>query len=323
MKPKIVFLDRATIPKHVQFKPLEHPHEWLNYDLSAYTECINRAQDADIIITNKVVLDSNIIAQLPKLKHIAVIATGYNNIDLDSCQANGISVSNTPDYSITSVPEHTIALIFALRRQLLAYQSNVKNGTWQQSPYFHAYLGQTFDLKGARLGIIGGGSLGKATAALAIAIGMEVVFAKRKSTDSAQNNMRADYIPFEELIRSSDVISLHCPLNEETANIISMKELQQMQAHTLLINTARGGLVNEQDLADALKQNLIAGAGFDVASTEPLQDNNPLIDILDLPQFILTPHVAWSSDSALQCQANMVVDNIDHFLQNKPYNRVV
>ncbi|MGH1439667.1 MAG: NAD(P)-dependent oxidoreductase [Cellvibrionaceae bacterium] len=323
MNTKIVFLDRATIPPHIQFKALKHAHEWLNYDLSSTTECVDRARHADIIITNKVVLDAQTIEQLPQLKHIAVIATGYNNIDLDSCQANGISVSNTPEYSITSVPEHTLALIFALRRQLFAYQSNVKNGAWQQSPYFHAYLGQTFDLKGARLGIIGGGSLGKATAALAKAIGMEVVFAKRKNSPPDQNNMSSEYVAFEELIRSSDVISLHCSLNEETANIISMQELQQMQAHTLLINTALGGLVNEEDLAQALKQKLIAGAGFDVASTEPLQSNNPLVDILDLPQFILTPHIAWSSDSALQCQADMVIDNIEHFLQNKSYNRVV
>jgi glycerate dehydrogenase len=320
MKPKIVFLDRATIPSHIDFKPLGVDHEWANYALTSPSQLINHARDAAIVITNKVVLNVEAIKQLPTLKHIAVIATGYNNIDTGACKASGISVSNTPDYSITSVPEHTLGLILALRRHLFAYQASVCKGGWHQSPHFHAYLGKTLDLKGSRLGIIGGGSLGKATAALAQAIGMEVVFAERKGN---QNKPRDAYVPFGELIRTSDVISLHCPLSPETANIISMDELKLMKPHALLINTARGGLVNEHDLAQALKDQLIAGAGFDVASVEPLTENNPLNAILHLPSFILTPHVAWSSDSALQCQADMVIDNIGHFLQNKPLNRVV
>ncbi|MFT5419769.1 MAG: glycerate dehydrogenase [Candidatus Endobugula sp.] len=320
MKPKIVFLDRATIPSHIGFKPLRVDHEWTNYELTSPSQLIGHASDADIVITNKVVLGADVIKQLPTLKHIAVIATGYNNIDIGACESNGISVSNTPDYSVTSVPEHTLALMLALRRHLFAYQANVREGAWHRSPYFHAYVGQTFDLKGARLGIIGGGSLGKATAALAQAIGMEVVFAERKGS---KNGQRDAYIPFDELIRTSDVISLHCPLSAATANIISMDELKLMKPHALLINTARGGLVNERDLAQALKDQLIAGAGFDVASMEPLAEDNPLNDIFNLPNFILTPHVAWSSDSALQCQADMVIDNIGHFLQNKPLHRVV
>jgi len=324
MKPKIVFLDHATIPSHIEFKPLGVDHDWTNYALTSPAQLIDHARDADIVITNKVVLNAEAIKQLPSLKHIAVIATGYNNIDTEACKASDISVSNTPDYSVTSVPEHTLALILALRRHLFAYQASVRAGEWQQSPYFHAYLDQTFDLKGARLGIIGGGSLGKATAALAQAIGMEVVFAERKGNQNqSQRKIKDAYIPFDELIRSSDVISLHCPLSPETANIISMNELTLMKPHTLLINTARGGLVNEHDLAQALKDHRIAGAGFDVATVEPLTEDNPLNTILDLPNFILTPHVGWSSDSALQCQADMVIDNISHFLQNKRLNRVV
>lgn len=321
MKPKIVFLDRATIPAHIPFKALGLEHDWINYDLSHADQVVGHARDADILITNKVVLDAEIIAQLPTLRHIAVIATGFNNIDIEACKAKGISVSNTPEYSLTSVPEHSLALILALRRHLFAYQSSVRQRQWQQSSYFHGYLEQTFDLKGARLGIIGGGSLGKATGALAQAIGMKVVFAERKN--AVDKTKLDNYLAFNEVLATSDVISLHCPLTKETFNLISEPELKLMQSHSLLINTARGGLVNEHDLARALKNKWIAGAGFDVASTEPLQNDSPLNDILELDNFILTPHVAWSSDSALQCQADMVIDNIAHFLQGKEFHRVV
>ncbi len=320
MTATIVFLDKATIPPHIQFNTLEVEHEWKEYDLTTSEQIISRCKEADVIIVNKVVLDAETIAQLPQLKHIAVIATGYNNIDIEACKARGIAVTNTPGYSVTSVPEHTLALIFALRRHLVAYQNSMKQGNWQNSPYFHGYLTQTLDLKNAQLGIIGGGSLGQATATLAKAIGMNVVFSERKGE---VNTQKSGYLPFEELIQSSDVISLHCPLTPSTQNLIALDEFKKMKASALLINTARGGLVNEQDLVTALKDKLIAGAGFDVATVEPIQEDNPLLALLDLPNFILTPHVAWSSDSSLQCQANMLIDNINHFFKDSELHRVV
>ncbi len=321
MRPNIAFLDRATIPEHVVFKPLNSEHTWQNYEMTAPEERVSHAQDADIIITNKVEMDADTLAQLPKLKHIAVIATGYNIIDIDACKARNISVSNTPDYSITSVSEHTLALIFALRRHLFAYKRYIAENQWQKSPFFHGYLSQTLDLKDAQLGIIGSGSLGRATAALAQAVGMRVAFAEYKQTP--KENTREGYTPFEELIQTSDVISLHCPLNDETRNLIAMRELEMMQAHALLINTSRGGIVNEHDLAIAIEKQLIAGAGLDVAEHEPLRTDSPLISIKDRDNVILTPHIAWSSDSALQRQADIVINNIDAFIQGTALNKVV
>ena len=319
MSTKIVFLDKGSIPAHISFKQMSLQYDWIEYDKTSSEDIIERCIDADIVITNKVVLTAEIISTLPALKHIAVIATGFNNVDTEYCKTHNISVSNTPGYSVTSVPEHTFALIFSLRRHLFAYHNSAMNGDWTQSAYFHGYLSQTFDLKDAQLGIIGGGSLGQATAAMGRALGLRVVFADRKNQPSSH---KSTYLAFDELISSSDIISLHCPLTTETENLITLTEFKKMKSNALLINTARGGLVDERDLVVALNEKLIAGAGFDVATSEPIPKDNVLLSLKDNPNFILTPHVGWSSDSSLQCQADMVVNNIGCFLENKPLNLV-
>jgi glycerate dehydrogenase len=311
MSTKIVFLDKGSIPAHIPYKKVDYPHQWIEYDKTSTEDVVERCIDADIIITNKVVLSAELIAKLPALKHIAVAATGFNNVDTQYCKIHNISVSNTPGYSVTSVPEHTFALIFSLRRHLFAYHNHVMNGGWTQSPHFHGYLSQTFDLKDAQLGIIGGGSLGQATAAMGRALGLKVVFADRKNQKPSS---KSTYLPFDELISSSDIISLHCPLTAETENLIALTEFQKMKSNALLINTARGGLVNENDLVTAINEKLIAGAGFDVAINEPITKDNALLSLSGATNFILTPHVAWSSDSSLQCQADMIIENIEFFL---------
>jgi glycerate dehydrogenase len=319
MTKKIVFLDRATIPSHISIKSPAHDCYWVDYDMTEESQIIERAKDAHVIVTNKVVLSAATILQLPTLEHIAVIATGYNNVDVEACKSLKIAVTNTPGYSVTSVPEHTLAMIFALRRHLFAYREATQKGAWQQSPFFHAYLEQTLDLNKARLGIIGGGDLGKATAKLANALGMEVVFSDRKGQPVSG---KTGYLSFSEVIKTSDIISLNCPLTKDTENLISLTEFKQMKPSALLINTARGGLVNEKDLVTAIKEKLIAGAGFDVATIEPIASDNPLLSIIDQPNFILTPHVAWSSDSALKRQSEIMIDNIDHFFEGKTLNRI-
>ncbi|MGH1484628.1 MAG: D-2-hydroxyacid dehydrogenase [Cellvibrionaceae bacterium] len=319
MAIKIVFLDHSTIPSHITIPAPAFDCEWINYDLTNTEQIVDRAKDAEVIVVNKVLLSADIIKQLPQLKHIAVIATGFNNIDISACKQRGIAVTNTPGYSVNSVPEHALALIFALRRHLFAYQYSMQKGEWQDSPFFHGYLEQTLDLNNTQLGIIGGGDLGKATAKLASALGMKVVFSDRKN--SAVSG-KPNYLPFDELLKTSDVISLNCPLTKETENLITLTELKQMKQNALLINTARGGLVNEADLAIAINDNLIAGAGFDVASEEPIKADNPLLSLLDKPNFILTPHVAWSSDSALKRQAEIMIDNINQFSKGVHLNRV-
>ena len=319
MSTKIVFLDKGSIPAHISFEKMRHPHQWIEHDRTSSNDIVARCIDADIIITNKVVLTAEIIAALPALKHIAVIATGFNNVDTEYCKTHTISVSNTPGYSVTSVPEHTFALIFSLRRHLFAYHNSVMTGDWTQAAHFHGYLTQTFDLKDAQLGIIGGGSLGQATAAMGRALGLKVVFADRKNQSPSN---KPDYLAFDELISSSDIISLHCPLNAATESLITLTEFRKMKSNALLINTARGGLVNEEDLVVAVNENLIAGAGFDVATSEPIAEDNILLSLKGNPNFILTPHVGWSSDSSLQCQADMVVKNIEGFLEDKPLHLV-
>ncbi|MEO0443765.1 MAG: NAD(P)-dependent oxidoreductase, partial [Pseudomonadota bacterium] len=283
-------------------------------------ELIERAKIAHIIVTNKVVFNQAVLSQLPELQHIACIATGYNNVDIDYCRDHNISVSNIRGYATDSVPEHTLALILALRRHVLAYQYAVQAGEWQRSSFFHRYLQPTLDLKESQIGLIGGGELGQAMANLARALGMKVRFADRKGKAPSG---RPGYDSFDKIISQSDIISLHCPLTPDTENLITLTEMQQMKSTALLINTSRGGLVNEADLAAGIEQHLIAGAGLDVTTVEPIKENNPLLTLMDRPNFILTPHVAWTSDKAMQTQADQLIDIIEGVVQGNYQNRVV
>jgi len=319
MAHKITFLDRASIPAHIVFKALNATHHWEEYPQTSTEQIIERLADTHIAVTNKVPLNAATLSQLPQLKKIAVIATGFNIIDIDYCRNNGIAVSNIQGYASHTVPEHALALMLALRRNLLAYRQDMLDGKWTSASNFHAYQHPIIDLHQTRLGIIGGGDLGSGLATLASGVGMEVVFSQRKQ---APVSNRENYLPFDEIIETSDIISLHCPLNAQTQDLISAREFTAMKNSALLINTARGGLVNEHDLVYALQHQQIAGAGFDVASTEPIKHDNPLLSIINLPNFILTPHIAWTSDSAMQQQADQLIDNIDNYIVGKPTNLV-
>jgi len=253
-----------------------------------------------------------------RLKLIAVAATGTDCIDLHAAQARGVVVSNIRHYAERSVPEHTFALIFALRRNLLAYRESVRRGRWQEAAQFCYFDYPIRDLAGSTLGIIGSGALGQAVANMARALGMRVLFAARKNATTHAH----PYTPFNQVLAQSDVISLHCPLTPETRNLIDAPEFAAMQTKPLLINTARGGLVNEDALAQALKTGQIAGAGFDVTTPEPPAPDHVLMSLLDLPNFILPPHVAWASDAAMQTLADQLVDNICAFVDGAPRNVV-
>jgi glycerate dehydrogenase len=214
------------------------------------------------------------------------------------------------------VPEHTFALIFALRRSLTAYRSAVQSGRWQESGQFCFFDYPIKDLAGSTLGIIGDGALGKATADIARALGLKVLFSSFKGRD----DMEMLYTPFDKVLEESDIITLHCPLTDDTRNLIDDVEFARMKRRPLLINTARGGLVNEAALVRALTSGLISGAGFDVVTQEPLPADNPLNGILNHPAFILTPHVAWASEEAIQTLADQVMDNITAFVDGCPRN---
>lgn len=319
LSPTVVFLDRATIPAHIPIPPLPFQHQWIEYDFTSSTQVVERLQGADIVITNKVVLDQAILTQLPDLKLIAVAATGFNNVDIDYCGKNGIAVTNVQGYATQSVPEHVLAMIFSLKRNLRGYHNDIQNGEWQRNKQFCFFTHSIGDIAGSTLGIIGSGTLGLATAELAKAVGMKVQFAERKGA----TQIREGYLSFEQVLKTSDVLSLHCPLNEQTQNLIGEAELNLMPLHAILINTGRGGLVDEWALIKALKQGVIGAAGCDVFSREPADETNPLLANIDLPNLLLTPHVAWGSDSAIQRLTDILMDNIAAFMENREQNRVV
>jgi len=313
---RIVFLDRDSVQAEIR-RP-EFPHEWRDFPATSAAQVIERLEAATIAISNKVPVMADSLARLPDIKMIAVCATGTNNVDLDYCRAHGIVVSNIRNYAVHSVPEHVFMLILALRRNLVGYRDDVRNGRWQTSEQFCLTTHPIADLHGGTLGVIGHGTLGKAVAKLGIAFGMRVLIAEHK--DAAR--VRDGYAPFDTVLAESDVISLHSPLTPATRNLIGAAELKRMRRHALLINTARGGLVDEAALAAALKKDEIGGAGFDVLTVEPPRGGNPLLD-LDQPNFILTPHVAWASGNAMQIMADQLIDNIEAFMRGTPQNRVV
>jgi glycerate dehydrogenase len=312
---RLVFLDRDALIANVR-RP-RFAHEWREYAESSPDEVVERLRDADIAIVNKVSLREAELAQLPQLKFIAVAATGVDIIELESCRRRNITVSNVRHYATHAVPEHALMLMLALSRNLISYRAQIERGTWQESKQFCLFGDTIRDLYERRLGIIGHGALGQAVEKLALAFGMRVTVSERKGMPE----VRAGRLSFEEIIRESDIISLHCPLTPETRNLIGAAELELMRRDALLINTARGGLVDEAALAEALMNKRIGGAGFDVLSEEPPRTGNPLLD-LKLPNFILTPHIAWASREAMQALADQLIDNLEAFVRGEPCNLV-
>ncbi|MBF6615978.1 MAG: D-2-hydroxyacid dehydrogenase [Candidimonas sp.] len=315
---RLVFLDRDTISPDTRLRAAGFDHELIIHGRTTRDQVAERIADADIVITNKVPVRQEAIEQAPNLKMIALAATGTDNVDLQACKARGIVVSNIRGYAVHSVPEHTFALMFALRRSIVAYRDSVKAGRWYDAQQFCYFDYPIKDLSGSTLGIIGEGALGQSVAAIGQALGMNVLFAARKG-GSGQGSL---YTPFETMLAQSDVITLHCPLNDQTRDLIAAPELELMKRDALLINTARGGLVNELALAEALRAGKIGGAGFDVAVPEPPENNHPLVQLLELPNFILTPHVAWASAEAIQGLADQLIDNIEAFQRGQPRNVV-
>jgi glycerate dehydrogenase len=312
---RIVFLDRDSLQAQVRAPAFDH--QWQDHAGTLEDEVVDRLHGASVAVTNKVPLRAAAIARLPDLKMVAVAATGTDNVDLAACRARGIVVSNIRNYSLVSVPEHCFALLLALRRQLRAYVADVEAGRWERSSRFCLLDHPIGDLAGSRLGIVGYGALGRKVAQLGRAFGMEIATTSRSPVDDPG----VLQLPLDELLASADVVSLHLPLTEATRHLIGARELGLMKRTALLINTARGGLVDEAALAEALLSNRIGGAGFDVLSKEPPLPDNPLLQ-LRLPNFILTPHVAWASGGAMQTLADMLVDNIEAWAAGRPQNLV-
>ncbi len=307
----IVFLDRASVKANVRRPAFSHG--WEEHEKTTADEVTAKLRDATIALVNKVPMRGDTLAKLPKLKMIAVAATGTDNVDLAYCKKNGIAVANIRNYAVHTVPEHAFSMILALRRSLLAYQQDVQKGLWQQSDQFCFFTHPIGDLFGSTIGIMGEGALGQGTAKIARGFGMNVLFADHEPPKAPD----VEFTPFDEVLARSDVISLHMPLLPSTRNLIGEAQFHKMKRSAVLINTARGGLVDELALVKALKEGLIAGAGFDVLTKEPPKEGNPLLDLRQ-PNFILTPHVAWASDGAMQFLADQLIDNVEAWVNGKP-----
>lgn len=315
---RIVFLDRETLSPETKIRAPSFPHELMTYGRTSPEEVAARIADADIVITNKAPVRREALESAKNLRLVAVAATGYDVVDVAACKERGVAVCNIRNYAVNTVPEHTFALILALRRSILAYADAVRKGRWQEARQFCFFDYPIKDLSGSTLGIIGDGVLGKAVADLGRAFGMRVLFSAYKGS----TGMGPLYTPFEDVLRQSDIITLHSPLMPSTRNMIGAAEFTLMERRPLIINTARGGLVDEAALADALQNKQISGAAFDVVTAEPPAHDHPFMRLLDRPDFILTPHVAWASSEAIQGLTDQLFENIDLFWAGTPRNMV-
>jgi glycerate dehydrogenase len=314
----IVFLDRETISPETVLRRPSFQHRWSEYQRTNPEDVEERCRDATIVIVNKVKLPGEAIARMPRLKLVAVAATGTDPVDVKACAAKGVIVSNIRNYAVNTVPEHTFALILALRRSIIPYRDSVRDGAWQRAGQFCFFDHPIRDLAGSTLGIMGEGAIGQSVAALGKAFGMRTLFAAHKNSVG----MGPLYTPFDEVLETSDVITLHCPLTPATRNMIGSDEFARMKRRPLLINTARGGLVDEAAVGPVLRSGQIAGAAFDVTSVEPPPADHPFMQLVDLPNFILSPHVAWASAEAVQGLADQLIDNIEAFHAGRPVNVV-
>ncbi|WP_028311923.1 D-2-hydroxyacid dehydrogenase [Derxia gummosa] len=311
----IVFLDRDSLPANVR-RPA-FAHDWREHPNTARADVAERLQGATIAIVNKVKVDAEALAQLPDLKMIAIAATGTDNVDLAECSRRGIVVSNIRDYALAAVPEHVFALLLALRRNLVGYRADMEAGSWPKSDRFCAITRPIRDLAGSTIGLIGFGALGRAVADLALAFGMKVIVHNR----SIKPDPAIEFVSLDELLARADVVSLHVMQTPDTRGLMGREQFARMKPGALLINTARGGLVDEAALAEALQSGHLGGAGLDVLSVEPPPADHPLLQ-LRLPNLIVTPHVGWASAEAMQGLADQLIDNIEAWEAGRPRNLV-
>ncbi|MHC4657049.1 MAG: D-2-hydroxyacid dehydrogenase [Planctomycetota bacterium] len=314
----IVVLDGYTLnPGDLTWKDLETLGQFTVYDRTPPEEVVPRAKDAEIVLTNKTLLFSDVIKQLPKLKYIGVLATGYNVVDVDAARNLGIPITNVPAYSTQSVAQMVFAHLLNLTQHVGHHAQTVRSERWTSNPDFCYWDMPLIELAGLTMGIIGFGRIGQAAAKLALAFGMKVI-AYDVVTPSGMPE-GCQFVELEDVFRRSDVVSLHCPLTPQTKNIVNKQRLALMKKTAFLINTSRGPLVDEQALAQALNKQEIAGAGLDVLSLEPPEEDNPLIKARNC---FITPHIAWASRAARQRLLKVVVDNVAAFIAGKPQNVV-
>lgn len=292
---KIVMLERNSLGSDINMDRFEELGEFVPYPVSSYEESYERVADADIVLVNKVQMDEKILRNAKKVKLICETATGTDNIDLDYCKAHGITVTNVKGYSTAAVAQHTFAMLFYLLEKLPFYDRYVKSGTYANQPRFSNFDEPYFELDHKVWGIIGLGEIGRRVAGIATAYGARVVYYSASGRDYDVPYQRVD---FDTLLSQSDVISIHAPLNDSTRNLMTTDAFCKMKKSAYLINVGRGPIINDADLANALNEHLIAGAGLDVLCTEPISRDNPLGQIMDSGKLLITPHMAWASTEA-------------------------
>lgn len=315
---KGVFLDFATVSNNdIDTGPLQGALDSMQlFDVTPQQEIAERAQDAEVLLTNKCLLGSAEMDAAPKLKLITLAATGFNNIDIEAARERNIAVTNIRAYCTPAVVQHVFTLLLALNQNLDGYRRLLGDSAWKQAPQFTLLDYPFHEISGRTLGIIGHGELGRSVAHVALAFGLRVLVAEHKG-----RKPRAGRVPFESVLREADIVSLHCPLTPQTEKLIDAAALSLMKPTAILINTARGAIVDESALADALRAGRIGGAGIDVLSQEPPVDGNPLLD-KGIPNLIVTPHIAWAAVESRQRAIQQMADCIQAFRGGEKLNRV-
>ena len=302
---KIVFLDAMSVGD-VKFDSIEQEGEFQPYKLSSKDEVKERIKDAEVVITNKVYMGREEIEAAKKLKLICVSATGYNNIDIGAAKEAGVVVANAAGYSTNSVAQHVFAMILEIYTSLSKYDNAVKSGEWQKSPIFTMNCYPSFELSGKKIGIIGYGEIGIKVEKIAEAFGMEVMVSESRSGRESSRKR----VPFEQVLKEADIITLHTPLSQDTKNMISYNEFEMMKEGAVIINTARGGIINEDALYKALSEKQIYGAATDVMEKEPPIEGSKLFELNNI---VVTPHTAWAAAESRQKLIEIVADNIKRF----------
>ena len=314
---RIVFLERNSFPPGVPLRRPGFPHEWVEFGETRPDQAAARLQGAHVAVVNKCRIDASVFEAAPTLELVAVSATGTDCVDKEAARAAGVPVTNVTGYAADSVAEHALALLLALARAVPAYDRAVAEGRWAKARQFCLFDYPILDLAGRRLGIVGAGVIGSAVARKAAALGMEPVTAARKGAAPGPGE-----IAFDEMLASADAISIHCPLNDETRGLIGRTDFAAMRRRPFLINTARGGIVDEAALVEALDEGAIRGAAFDVATVEPPPEGHPLPALAGRPDVIVTPHVAWASEAAMAALAEGLVSGLEAWARGEITNRV-
>jgi glycerate dehydrogenase len=316
---KLVVLDGYTLnPGDLNWDGIKKFGNLEVYDRTAESLIVERCKGAEIIFTNKTPLRESVLSQLPDLKYIGVLATGYNVVDVDYAKTRGIAVANVPGYGTASVVQMTFALLLELCQHVQSHSDSVRQGDWASSPDFCYWNYPLIELEGKSIGIIGFGSIGQKVADIATAFGMNIIgFSRTRSDQSHRKNFK--WAELDDLLKESDVVSVHCPLFPETQGIINKDSLRLMKRTAFFLNTSRGPLMVDQDLADALNEGIIAGAGIDVLSVEPPSANNPLFKAKNC---LITPHIAWATKEARSRLMGIAENNLSSFLNQKPINIV-